>query len=58
MKPTTKTSSEESHPATTKPRIVLRKKHTLMERKHRKHINDRFDALLKCFQFRRKRSMK
>jgi hypothetical protein len=46
-KPTTKTSSEESTLATTKSRIVLRKKHTLVERKYRKHINVRFDELLK-----------
>jgi hypothetical protein len=45
-KPTSKTS-EKSPPVTTKSRIVLRKKHTLVERKYRKHINDRFDELLK-----------
>ena len=50
-KPTTKTSSEESPAATTKPRIVLRKKHTLVEHKYRKHINDRFDELLKMLPF-------
>jgi hypothetical protein len=50
-KPTTKTSSEESPPATTKPRIVLRKKHTLVEHKYRKHINDCFDKLLKMLPF-------
>jgi hypothetical protein len=27
----------------------VRKKHTLVERKYRKHINDRFDGLLKMF---------
>jgi hypothetical protein len=46
-KPTSKASSEEHPPATTKSRIVLRKKHTLVERKYRKHINDCFDELLK-----------
>jgi hypothetical protein len=51
-KPTSKTSSEESPPATTKSRIVLRKKHTLVERKYRKHINDRFDELLKMLPAR------